>query len=101
AGLRSGENPAQWRGHLDTLLPRPRKARHHPALPYGSAPAFMRHLRERGGVAARALEFLILTEARSGEVRGMTWGELDRARRTWTIPADRMKAGRVHRVPLG
>lgn len=100
AGLRSGENPAQWRGHLDTLLPRRRKARHHPALPYTASPQFMRALRERFGVAARALEFLMLTAARSGEIRGMTWGELDADRKTWIISADRMKSGRAHRVPL-
>lgn len=101
AGLRSGENPAQWRGHLDTLLPKKRKPRHHPALPYSAAPRFVEALQQRDGVAARALEFLVLTAARSGEVRGMTWGELDAQRRVWSIPGHRMKAGNPHRVPLG
>jgi integrase len=99
-GLRTGENPARWRGHLDTLLPRRPRPKHHPALPYEKAPAFLAELREARGVAARALEFAILTAARSGEVRGMTWAELDADRHIWTVPAARMKAGREHRVPL-
>lgn len=100
AGLRTGDNPAQWRGHLDTLLPRRRKATHHPALPYVRVAEFVRLLRQQNGVAARALEFLILTAARSGEVRGMLWGELDDQQTSWTVPGDRMKAGKPHRVPL-
>jgi integrase len=100
AGHRTGENPARWRGHLSLLLPKRAKAQHHPALPYAKAPAVLAELRARTGVAARALEFLILTAARSGEVRGMRWHELNADRKVWTIPAERMKAGREHRVPL-
>lgn len=101
-GLCSGENPARWRGHLAKILPaRGKRAKsHHPAMQYDKIPAFMSALRERSGVAARALEFLILTAARSGEVRGMTWGEVDLDRTRWTVPAARMKAGNEHRVPL-
>ena len=102
AGLRSGENPARWRGHLSTLLPaQPKGARgHHAAMPWKDMPAFMVALRARQGVAARALEFAILTAARSGEVRGATWAEIDLDARRWTVPAARMKAEREHRVPL-
>jgi integrase len=100
AGLRTGDNPARWRGHLDKLLPKRGKPNHHPALPYDNAPNVVALVRQRSGVAARALEFLILTAARSGEVRGMTWAELDTDRTTWAVPAERMKAGREHRVPL-
>lgn len=102
-GYRAGDNPARWRGNLDTVLPKPTKiakVKHHAALPIPEMGAFMADLRQRGGVAARALEFTILTAARSGEVRGATWAEIDLAAKTWTIPADRMKAGRDHRVPL-
>ncbi len=101
-GWRSGENPALWRGNLDHLLPKPQKlARgHHAALPYKDVPDFMQMLRERTSVSARALEFLILTAARSGEVRGALWQEIDMEPMIWTIPAERMKAGRQHRVPL-
>lgn len=102
-GVRSGDNPARWRGHLDHLLPKPTKVRavkHHPALPHSEIAAFLDDLSGRTGVAARALAFTILTAARSGETRGMTWGEIDRVKRTWTIPAERMKAGKEHRVPL-
>lgn len=101
-GHRSGENPARWRGHLDQLLPkRQRLSRgHHSALPYDAIPDFMASLRERGAVAARALEFTILTAARSGEVLGAQWDEIDAGKKIWTIPAARMKAGRDHRVPL-
>lgn len=101
-GHRSGENPARWRGHLDQLLPkRQRLSRgHHAALGYEVVPVFMGRLRERDAVAARALEFVILTAARSGEVLGAQWSEIDVARRVWTIPPARMKAGREHRVPL-
>jgi len=102
-GWRDGENPARWRGHLANLLPaRAKVARvqHHPALPWREVGGFMADLRTRDGVAACALEFAILTAARSGEVRGMRWGEVDWQTRTWTVPAERMKAGREHRVPL-
>ena len=100
-GLRSGDNPARWRGHLDHLLPKPAKVRaveHHAALPWQESPAFMAELAKRGGVGARALAFAILTAARSGEVRGMTWAEV--AGDLWTVPAERIKAGKEHRVPL-
>lgn len=101
-GLRTGENPARWRGHLDTLLPKRQKLQrgHHPALPYANVPAFLAALRKREAMAARAMEFTILTAARSGEVLGATWSEIDLDTRTWTVPASRMKAGREHRVPL-
>lgn len=101
-GLRAGDNPAAWRGHLEHLLPkRPGVARgHHAALDYREAPAFMRRLRELDTVAARALEFTILTAARSGETYGATWPEIDAKQAVWIIPATRMKAGRAHRVPL-
>src|SRR5918993_3508288 len=101
-GLRTGENPARWRGHLDKLLPRRRKlARgHHAAMAYDEVPAFMASLREREAVAALALEFTILTAARSGETLGAKWSEMDLQPEVWTVPAERMKAGREHRVPL-
>jgi len=101
-GLRTGENPARMRGHLEHLLPKRRKAtvKHHAALPYAEMPEFMEGLRKRDGIAAKALEFVILTAARSGEVRGMTWGEVDLAAKLWTVPADRMKASEEHVVPL-
>jgi integrase len=102
-GYRPGDNPARWRGHLDHLLPAQGKiapVRHHGALPYADVPAFLVELRQRDGLAAAALEFLILTAARTGEVLGATWGELDSEQRTWMIPARRMKSGREHRVPL-
>jgi integrase len=102
-GLRAGENPAVWRGNLDAVLPKPRKVTaivHHPALPYDKMPAFLAALRRRSGMGARALEFAILTAARSGEVRGARWTEIDLAAGVWTIPAVRMKARREHRVPL-
>jgi integrase len=101
-GLRSGENPARWRGHLDNLLP-PRKRLtrgHHAALAIDGTPEFMAELRRRDAGAALALEFCILTVARSGEVLGARWDEVDRQKRVWTVPAARMKAGRDHRVPL-
>lgn len=103
AGVRTGENPARWRGHLGHLLPKPSKVRaveHHPALAWHEVPAFLAELSGRQGVAARALAFTILTAARSGEVRGMLWSEIDRQRAIWTIPAARMKAGKEHTVPL-
>lgn len=100
---RSGDNPARWRGHLDKLLPKPSKVakvEHHTALSGDEVGAFMVKLRQQEGMGARALEFAILTAARSGEVRGATWSEIDLEGHTWTIPADRMKAGKEHRVPL-
>lgn len=101
-GLRSGENPAQGRGHLDLLLPKRSKAsvKHHPALPFAHIKTFMSDLSKRPAVTARALEFLILTAARSGEVRGMTWCEVNLEDKLWTVPAERMKAEAVHEVPL-
>ncbi len=102
-GIRTGDNPARWRGHLDHLLPKPKKVRavkHHPALPHVQFSDFMADLAQREGVAARALAFTILTAARSGETRGMTWGEVDLDAKVWTIPAGRMKAAKEHRVPL-
>ena len=101
--LRSGENPARWRGHLDKLLPNPTKVarvRHHPALPYKKMQAFMPKLREVQGVSPLALEFLILTAARSGEVLKATWHEIDAEVGVWSIPGNRMKAGKTHRIPL-
>ncbi|QAY95146.1 integrase [Methylovirgula ligni] len=100
---RSGENPARWRGHLDNVLPLPGKVqrvKHHPAVPYAEMPAFMADLRSREGVSARALEFTILTAVRTCESIGATWKEFDLDAKVWTIPADRMKAGKEHRVPL-
>jgi integrase len=102
-GYRTGENPARWRGHLDQLLPKRSKVRrvqHHPALPYGDMAAFMGKLRQRPGMAALALEFLILTATRTGEILGAKWSELDIPGKLWTIPAHRMKAGVEHRVAL-
>jgi integrase len=100
---RSGDNPARWRGHLDHLLAKPsavHKVKHHAALDWRHAPEFMAALAKRSGVDARALAFSILTAARSGEVRGMRWSELDLPEAVWTVPASRIKAGREHRVPL-
>jgi integrase len=100
---RTGENPARWRGHLDKLLPKRSKVRsvqHHPALPYPEIAAFVAELRERPAISARALEFLILTAARSGEVVGAKWCEIQADARLWIIPGERMKAGKEHRVPL-
>jgi len=101
-GLRSGENPARWRGHLDQLLPkRQRLTRgHHAAMSYADVPGFMANLQVRHATAALALEFSVLTAARSGEVLGARWDELDLANSVWTVPAHRMKAGHEHRVPL-
>jgi integrase len=101
-GLRSGENPARWRGHLDHLLPRRQRLSrgHHAALPYPDVPAFVAGLREREAIAALALEFLILNASRLGEVLGAKWNEIDLEAKVWTIPPERMKAGREHRVPL-
>lgn len=100
---RHGDNPARWRGNLKELLPAPSKLapeRPQPALPWHQVPAFMRALEQRRGMAALALRFAILTAARTGEARGMIWGELDLEARVWTVPAERMKAGEMHRVPL-
>ncbi|MEC7817150.1 MAG: integrase arm-type DNA-binding domain-containing protein [Pseudomonadota bacterium] len=101
-GYRQGENPARWRGHLAQILPaRTRLSRgHHKAIAYEQIPAFIHALHNRKAVAALALEFTILTAARSGEVIGATWAEVDLQKAIWTIPADRMKAAREHRVPL-
>lgn len=100
---RTGENPARWKGHLEQLLPEPKsvqKVVHHAALPIAELPAFMIMLRKADYVGARALEFAILTAARSGEVRGAKWSEFDLEKAVWTIPGERMKAGKEHRVPL-
>jgi integrase len=102
-GYRYGENPARWRGHLDKLLParnKIAKVRHHPALPYSKLPAFMAELRSREGVSARALEFTILTAARTNETIYAKRSEIDLQSRLWIVPAERMKAGREHRLPL-
>jgi integrase len=101
--FRSGENPARWRGHLDHLLPargKVARVRHHRALPYPELPRFMAQLRAQNCLSARALEFTILTAARTGEVIGATWAEVNFSDRVWIIPSERMKAGKAHRVPL-
>jgi integrase len=100
---RRGENPARWRGHLDKLLPakaKVRKVKHHDAMPYGDVPAFVAELRDNDSISARALEFTILTAARTGEVIGARWPEIDLAAKVWTVPAERTKSSREHRVPL-
>lgn len=102
-GYREGPNPAEWKGSLEHALPKAQKVKrvtHHPALPFGEVAAFVAGLRQHKGIGARALEFAILTAARSQEVRHATWDEIDLKARMWTIPAHRMKAGKVHRVPL-
>lgn len=102
-GMRSGANPARWRGHLDKLLPRRTKVRavrHHPALPYTALPAFWIELSAREAMSAKALAVTILTAARTGEVRGATWKEFDLEHGLWVVPAERMKSRRPHRVPL-
>ena len=102
-GLREGPNPARWRGNLDAALPKASKlakVQHHAAIAVDQMSSFFVRLRARKGVAARALEFAILTAARSGEVRGACWAELDLEAALWTVPAHRMKSGREHRVPL-
>lgn len=101
--MRHGENPARWKGHLDKLLPKPSKVakvEHHAAMPYAELPAFMPVLAGVEGMGARAVEFTIMTAARSGEVRGALWSEIDLQAKLWTVPDHRMKANRVHRVPL-
>ena len=102
-GLRTGENPARWRGQLDHLLAKRRKLSrgHQKAMPFSDMPAFLLRLRERDGMAALALEFLVLAAARTGEVIGARWCEIDTEANVWTIPGERMKSGREHRVPLG
>lgn len=102
-GYRTGENPARWRGHLDKILAAPAKVQrieHHRALPFEEVGAFMADLATRAGTAAMAVRFGTLTAARSGEVRGATWDEFDMAAKVWTIPAERMKAEKEHRIPL-
>jgi integrase len=102
-GYRVGENPARWKGHLDMLLPargKVRKVEHHAALPYAEIGAFIASVRQQEGTAARALEFAILTAARTSEALGARWSELDFAQKIWTVPAERMKTDREHRVPL-
>lgn len=102
-GLRPGPNPARWKANLDAILPKPAKLKrvqHHRALPIDEMPGFLAELQKREGMAARCLEFVILTACRSGEARGACWAEIDFQARLWTIPAERMKSGRQHRVPL-
>jgi len=101
--LRDPMNPARWRGHLDMILPKPtrvRKVAHHPAMPYSEVSAFLAELQEINASSARALQFMILTATRTNEVIQATWDEIDLDARIWSIPAERMKAGREHRVPL-
>ena len=101
--LRSGSNPARWRGHLATILPNAakiRKIEHHPALPYDELQPFMGRLSTTNGIGARALEIAILTASRTFEVLGATWEEFDLDKRVWTVPQERMKAGIEHRIPL-
>lgn len=100
---RQGENPARWRGHLENLLPRRTKlqrVQHRPALSYDKIGDFMAQLQAQDGTAARAMAFVILTAARTSEAIGATWDEIDFAKKLWTVPANRIKAGREHRVPL-
>jgi integrase len=102
-GYRSGENPAAWRGNLKHLIPaadETKAVRHHAALSYSEVATFMSRLSERAGIAARALEFTILTAARTNEVIGARWSEIDFKAKVWTVPAERMKARKAHRVPL-
>jgi len=102
-GYRTGDNPARWRGHLDKLLPERstiKKVVHHPALPYRDAPVFMKDLMERDSIGAKALQFTILTACRTSEVIHAKWDEIDLDAATWTIPEERMKAKKIHRVPL-
>jgi integrase len=103
SGYREGDNPARWKGHLQELLPPParvRKARHHPSMPYQDIAAFFGQLMAREGTAARALAFTILAACRSAEALGARWEEVDFVHAAWTIPPERMKAGKPHRVPL-
>ena len=103
SGYRKGENPARWRGHLDNLMPPPsrmRRVKHHAAMPYSEVGNFIQQLRNGSGVSHRALEFAILTAARTQEVLGSNWNEIDFETRIWTVPAERMKGLREHRIPL-
>jgi integrase len=103
SGFRSGDNPARWKGHLENLLPHTdkiQKVKHLAAMPYPEVGAFITELRARPGLAARALEFTILTATRSKEVLGARWSEIDFESRVWTVPAERTKGQREHRVPL-
>jgi len=102
-GHREGDNPARWKGNLSEILAKPSKVakgENQPALSLGDVAAWFKELRERDGIATRALEFVAMTGARSGEVRGMAWGEVDLKEKVWTVPADRMKMGKEHTVPL-
>ncbi len=101
-GMRSGDNPARWQGHLDHLLPKqPKLSRgHHAALPYAEVPSLMGRLSQRADIGARALELLILTATRTGETIGARWDEIDLTEKTWTVPAERTKTKREHRIPL-
>lgn len=102
-GYRSGDNPARWRGHLDKTLPKPsrvQKTKHHPALPFVEMALFMQQLKQQEGIAAKCLEFTILCAARTNEAIGATWDEINLDAKIWTIPAERMKAEKEHRVPL-
>ena len=102
-GHRTGPNPARWRGHLSKLMTKPsklRKVKHHAAMPWEEVPGFMAELKEQRGIAAQALRFALLTACRSGEVRLATWDEIDLDTGTWTVPSERMKTGREHRVTL-
>lgn len=102
-GWRSGENPARWRGHLDKLLPSPKKLKpvqHHPAVPWAMAPALWRQLARRTDLPALFLQFLLLTAVRRGEALEARWDEIDTATAVWTVPAGRTKSNREHRVPL-
>lgn len=103
SGFREGENPARWKGHLENIFPKPSKiaqVKHHKALPWPEISSFMLNLKKRDGIGARALEFLILTSVRSGELRFAVWDEIDIDNKLWTIPSGRMKMAREHRVPL-
>jgi integrase len=100
---RTGENPARWNGHLEKVLPHRSKVRavkHHAALPYADLPAFWRDLSAKETLSAKALAFTVLTAARSGETRGAAWAEIDLDQAIWTVPGERTKSGRLHRVPL-
>ncbi len=100
---RTGENPARWRGHLSEVLTakgKLRKVKHHEAMPYAELPTFMAGLRDEDSISAKALEFTILTAARTGEAIGARWSEIDLASKTWMVPGERVKTGRDHRVPL-
>ena len=101
--LRTGDNPAEWQGNLESILPRYNKRqviKHHPAMPYNDLPMFWQELRQHSSHSAKALQFLILTACRTSEVSNATWDEIDKEAQVWTIPAHRMKAGQAHRVPL-